>query len=98
VANFNLPVRCFLGLAADELVPDHSTLTAFKTWMAENGRLSAFGNLLTEIIRIAREKGIEFGTIQVLDSVHTVANVNVEKDKKQQEKEIPLTTLMPNGA
>jgi len=87
VANFNLPVKCFLGLAADELAPDHSTLTAFKARIAENGRLGAFEQLLTEIIRIAREKGIHFGTIQVLDSVHTVADVNVEKDEKRQNKD-----------
>jgi hypothetical protein len=35
VANFNLPVKCFLGLAADELAPDHSTLTAFKSRIAD---------------------------------------------------------------
>lgn len=87
VANFNLPVKCFLGLAADELAPDHSTLTAFKSRLVENGRLGAFEKLLTEIISIAREKGIRFGSIQVLDSVHTVADVNVEKDKRRQGKE-----------
>jgi IS5 family transposase len=86
VANFNLPVKCFLGLAADELAPDHSTLTAFKSRIVENGRLGAFEKLLAEIISNAREKGIGFGTIQVLDSVHTVADVNVEKDKQRQEK------------
>jgi len=35
VAIFNLPVKCFLGLAADELAPDHSTLTAFKSRIAD---------------------------------------------------------------
>ena len=89
VANFNLAVECFLGLPADELAPDHSPLTAFNSRIMENGRLGAFAKLLTEIICIAREKGIRLGTIQVLDSVHTIADVNVEKDKKRQEKDKP---------
>jgi len=38
--------------------------------------------MLREIVRIALEEGIEFGPIQVIDSVHTVADVNVEKDEK----------------
>jgi len=87
VANFNLPVKCFLGLAADELAPDHSTLTAFKSRILENGRLQAFEKLLAEIIAIAQEKDIQFGSIQVMDSVHTIANVNVEKDDKRQNKD-----------
>ena len=45
VANFNLAVKCFLGLAADELAPDHSTLTAFKGRIVENGRLAAYEKL-----------------------------------------------------
>jgi len=86
VANFHLPVKCFLGLAADELAPDHSTLTAFKSRIVENGRLEAFEELLNEIIRIAQEQGIRFGSIQVMDSVHTIADVNVEKDEQRQNK------------
>ena len=87
VANFNLAVKCFLGLAADELAPDHSTLTAFKGRILENGRLGAYEGLLADIIALAVEKGIRFGSIQVLDSVHSVADVNVEKDEARQRKE-----------
>jgi len=36
--------------------------------------------MLADIVRVAREKGVPFGSIQVMDSVHTVANVNVDKD------------------
>jgi IS5 family transposase len=86
VANYNLAVKCFLGLAADELAPDHSTLTAFKGRIVENGRLMAFEKLLTEIVAIGREQGIRFGSIQVLDSVHSIADVNVEKDGARQHK------------
>jgi len=82
VARFNLPVKYFLGLAADELPPDHSTLTAFKSRIIENGKLAAFENLLAEVVSIAKEKGIRFGSIHVMDSVHTVADANPEKDRR----------------
>ncbi|HJX39141.1 MAG TPA: IS5 family transposase [Anaerolineae bacterium] len=83
MARFNLPVKYFLGLGADELPPDHSTLTAFKRRLLENGKLDPFEELLVEIVNLASEQGIEFGTLQVIDSVHTVADVNVEKDDKR---------------
>lgn len=86
-AKFNLPVKYFLGLAADELPPDHSTLTAFKRRVLENGKLAAFEELLVEIIHIAQEQGIVFGSLQVVDSVHTVANVNVQKDDRRRKRE-----------
>ena len=87
MANFNLAVKYFLGLAVDEVAPDHSTLSAFKRRLLENGKLAAFEGLLQEIITIAQEQGIPFGSIQVMDSVHTVADVNVEKDEKRRDKD-----------
>ena len=44
----------------------------------------AYEKLLKEITKIALEKGIKLGALQVIDSVHTVADVNVEKDEKRQ--------------
>jgi len=84
VANFNLVVKYFLGLGVNERAPDHTTLTAFKKRILENGKLKAYEKLLKEITKIALEKGIKFGSLQVIDSVHTVADVNVEKDEKRQ--------------
>jgi len=49
----------------------------------------AYEKLLKEITNIALEKGIKFGSIQVIDSVHTVADVNVEKDEKRQKGSKP---------
>jgi IS5 family transposase len=86
VAKFNLPVKYFLGLAADESPPDHSTLTAFKGRLLENGRVTAFEKLLLEVVSIAREQGIHFGCIHVMDSAHSVADVDVEKDRHRQGK------------
>jgi IS5 family transposase len=87
VANLNLAVKYFLGLGVNENPPDHSTLSAFKRRILENGKLKAFEGLLVEIVRLAQEKGIQFGSIQVIDSVHTVADVNVQKDERRQKRE-----------
>ncbi len=85
--NDSLSAKCFLGLAADELAPDHSTLTAFKRRIIANGGEERLRELLTEVVATAVRQGVEFGSIQVVDSTHTVANVNVEKDERRQVKE-----------
>lgn len=86
VANDSLSVKYFLGLAADEPAPDHSTLTAFKRRLIDNGGGAVFEQLLVEIVGIAHERGIEFGAIQVMDSVHTEADVNTSKDDQRQNR------------
>lgn len=87
VVNYNLPVKWFVGLAVDEPAPDHSTLTRFKGRLVERGNLEAVEGLLQEVIALALEAGIAFGSVQVMDSVHTVANVNPEKDRRRQERD-----------
>jgi transposase len=86
MCNLYLPAKYFLGLGVDEKAPDHSTLTAFKKRILENGKLAAFEKLLQNIIGLAVEKGIVFGKVQVVDSTHAVADVNVRKDKSRQSK------------
>jgi len=84
LANDSLSIGLFLGLGADEKAPDHSTLTLFKNRLINNAGLKAYERLFDEIIRIAQEKGVKFGKLQVVDSVHVVADVNVGKDKQRQ--------------
>jgi IS5 family transposase len=84
LANDSLSIGLFLGLGADEKAPDHSTLTLFKNRLVENAGLQAYEELFDEIIRIARVRGVKFGKLQVVDSVHLVANVNLGKDKQRQ--------------
>ena len=43
--------------------------------------------LLTEVVLAARRQGVAFGSIQVVDSTHTTADVNVAKDDRRQKKE-----------
>ena len=90
LANDSLSVACFLGLGADEKAPDHSTLTLFKNRLLENRGARAYEELLDEIIRIAKERGVSFGKLQIVDTVHVVADVNLEKDKaKEKEGKAP---------
>jgi len=86
LANDSLSVGLFLGLGADEKAPDHSTLTLFKNRLIESGGLKAYEELFDEIIKIAQQKGVKFGKLQVVDSVHLVADVNLGKDKQRQKE------------
>ena len=85
--NENVPAKYFVGLAIDKPAPDHSTLTYFKKRLIRNGNLEVFESMLAEMIQIAMEKGVQFGSIQVIDSVHSVAHVNTSKDEKRQKKD-----------
>jgi IS5 family transposase len=87
MVTYHLPMKYFVGLAVNEHAPDHSTLTAFKRRVQDNGHLAAFEEMLTRIVVMAGELGIEFGQIQVLDSVHTVADVNTQKDESRRKRE-----------
>jgi hypothetical protein len=37
-------------------------------------------------VQIALRSGIRFGAIQIVDSVHSIANVNTDKDQNRQGK------------
>jgi hypothetical protein len=82
--NENLPAKFFVGLAVDQKAPDHSTLTVFRERLIQRGKLKVFEEMLEEIIQMALQSGIQFGSIQIVDSVHCVADVNTDKDKKRQ--------------
>jgi IS5 family transposase len=84
--NENLPAKYFVGLAVDEKAPDHSTLTVFRERLIKRGKLKVFEEMLEEIVQTALQKGIQFGSIQIVDSVHSIANVNTDKDQKRQDK------------
>ena len=87
--NLYLPAKYFLDLGVDEKPPDHSTLTAFKNRILENGKLTAFEKMLQAIVHLAVEQGIQFGPIQIVDSTHSIADVNVDKDKGRQRQGEP---------
>jgi hypothetical protein len=82
--NDNLSAKYFVGLAVDQKAPDHSILTGFRERLQQNGKRAVFEALLKEIVQTEVESGIQFGSIQIVDSVHSVANVNTAKDRARQ--------------
>jgi len=82
--NYNLAAKCFLELAIDEPVPDHSTLSLFKKRILDNGKVKAYERLLAYIIQDALEAGISFGTLQLIDSTHSEADVNKSENRRRE--------------
>lgn len=81
--NENLPAKYFVGLAVDQEGPDHSTLTNSRERLLKNGKQANFEDLLKEIVHIALESGVKFGSIQIMDSVHSIVHVNAAKDESR---------------
>jgi IS5 family transposase len=86
LADQHMMIKWFMELAGDEAPPDHSTLTAFKERILHRQGSETMNSIFEGMIKEAMEHGIELGSIQVLDSVHTQANVNNLKDRERQEK------------
>ena len=78
--NENLPAKWFAGLAIDQKAPDHSTLSVYRERLRKRGKLKVFEEMLAEIVETARQQEVRFGAIQIIDSVHSEANVNTDKD------------------
>jgi len=89
LVDLNLLAKWFLGLAVDEPAPDHSTLTKFKARFLTGARWLVLQGLFDDLIREAHAQGLEFGELQVLDSVHTQADVNRTKDRDRQDQGKP---------
>jgi IS5 family transposase len=83
----SLAARYFLGIAANERVPDHSSLSVFRERILEKGGIEAYEELFKRIVRLAKEKGIKFGRIQVVDATHSIADVDTKKDKDRRDKD-----------
>jgi IS5 family transposase len=84
--NENLPAKYFVGLAVDGKAPDHSMLTTFRERLLKNGKVKIFEEMLAAIVQEALLGGVKFGSIQIVDSVHSIADVNTDKDQKRQNK------------
>src|SRR4030066_1269496 len=59
--NENLPAKYFVGLAADQSAPDHSTLSVFRERLVKRGGQKVFEEMLGEIVQSALPSGIRFG-------------------------------------
>ena len=88
--NDSLSAHYFLGLALDEPAPDHSSLTKFKNrLMKDNEAGERLQAIFDRFLDQACDHGLSFGKIQLVDSVHTQADVNGEKEAGRQEKGAP---------
>jgi IS5 family transposase len=87
--NLHLAIKEFVGLAVDELAPDHSTLSEFNRRLRESGGWAKFQAIGDSVLRQAKAAGIQLGKIQAVDSVHTVADVDNDADRQRQEKGRP---------
>lgn len=83
----NLAGKYFVGLGADEPAPDHTSLTTFKERIVASVGIKGYEAIFNELLRVAMGKGVSFGSIHTVDSVHTIANVNLPKDTFRKEKE-----------
>lgn len=84
LVNYHLPAKWFVGLAVDEAAPDHATLTVFKQRLVARKGEQVFAHLFHGVLQQAQGRGIRLGRLQIVDSVHTVADVNVEKEEQRQ--------------
>ena len=89
LVNFHLVVKWFVGLAVDEPAPDHSTLTRFKNRYLQDDQWELLAQSFTWIVDQARALGLEMGPLQVVDSTHTQADVNADKEDKRQKQGQP---------
>jgi len=82
---YNLAFKFFCGLAADEVGPDHSTLSRFR------GRVGAkrFARLFNMIVEAAREAGLVGDRLHAIDARAVKANVNtwLLRDRAIEERE-----------
>jgi IS5 family transposase len=86
LADLHLLMKWFLGLAIDERPPVHSTLTVFKGRFLPGQNWKVLEGMFDDIIVQAQAYGLQLGELQVLDSVHTQADVNNDRDRKRQEQ------------
>lgn len=87
VVNDSISMKAFLGLAFDEAAPDHSSLTQWKNRILSfdtRHQRDICKEIFDEIILTAQGRGIDLGYTQVIDSTHTIADVNTEKDRRRQ--------------
>jgi hypothetical protein len=78
--NDSMSAKYFLGLGIDQFAPDHSTLTKFKRRMIERKRELKLESMLADIVQPALDKGICFSSIQLVESTHSIADINTSKE------------------
>lgn len=87
LVNVHLLAKYFVGLGVSDSPPDHSTLTVFKRRVAKvkggRGYTTFWDKIFRKVLRQAQAKGIVLGSIQIIDSTHTTADVNQPQEKQR---------------
>lgn len=78
--------RAFLGVSLLDPIPDHSTLSLFRSRLQAHSGVEAYSTIFDSIIRQAMDLGVKLGSIQVVDSVHTEANVDRARDRERHDR------------
>jgi IS5 family transposase len=85
--NLNLAFKWFVGLPADGLAPDHSTLSYFR----ERLGVKRFEQIFNQIVKQTRDKNLIDDKLKIIDSTHIQAKVDTnrltKKFKENLEKE-----------
>ncbi len=71
--------KCFLGLSAEELPPDHSTLCRFRLRLGAEG----FQRLFNQTVEQARSQGLVSDRLHIIDATHMTAKVDLFRLKKE---------------
>ena len=76
---WNMLFKCFLGLSAEELPPDHSTLCRFRLRLGAEG----FQRLFNQTVEQARSQGLVSDRLHIIDATHMTAKVDLFRLKKE---------------
>jgi IS5 family transposase len=77
--NDRLSFKWFLGLAATDLAPDHSTISVFRDRLKED----IFQEIFNQIVKQADEKGLIHDRLKIIDSTDIAANVDLARLVKE---------------
>lgn len=78
-ATNNILVKCFLELPITDTAPDHTTIHRFRELVLLKKGIAFFETTFRSLITEARNKGIQFSTVDALDATHTLAKVDTDK-------------------
>jgi IS5 family transposase len=76
---WNMMFKCFLGLSAEELPPDHTTLCRFRVRLGAEG----FQKLFNRVVEQARAQGIVRDRLHIIDATDIAAKVDLFRLKKE---------------
>lgn len=76
---WNMMFKCFLGLSAEELPPDHTTLCRFRVRLGAEG----FQKLFNQVVEQARAQGLFSDRLHIIDATDIAAKVDLFRLKKE---------------